>query len=239
MSGTAQVQQRERRVCVKSNELNHWSPAPFHLSLCWVRPWTGDGPERQTVHVIHTHTQGREAVRLFWQTECVCDGVSMALALAAVCEVWAGLSRLTGQWWTHSGMMTSTGPTAGLYGKPGSVVCLCASETLSLSLSLIDGSGTDCSPLVSSMLFAPEQQDPQAAVPSVDELSLGLLSLSFPCWNQQPWSRPESQRPTQPCSQTPGEWTCVSDVMLQCWMAAPICLFKLVSDCFSVLSVIW
>uniref|UniRef100_A0A672R919 Cytoplasmic polyadenylation element-binding protein 1-like n=1 Tax=Sinocyclocheilus grahami TaxID=75366 RepID=A0A672R919_SINGR len=49
------------------------------------------------------------------------------------------------------------------------------------------------------MLFAPEQQDPLAAVPSVDELSLGLLSLSFPWWNQQPWSRPESQ----PCSQTP------------------------------------
>uniref|UniRef100_A0A8C2AH24 Cytoplasmic polyadenylation element binding protein 1a n=1 Tax=Cyprinus carpio TaxID=7962 RepID=A0A8C2AH24_CYPCA len=95
-------------------------------------------------------------------------------------------------------MMNSTGPTAGRYGKPGSVVCLCASVTLSLSCSLIDGSGTGCSPLVSSMLFAPEQQDPLAAVPSVDELSLGLLSLSFPCWNQQPWSRPESQRSTQP-----------------------------------------
>uniref|UniRef100_A0A8C2BF36 Cytoplasmic polyadenylation element binding protein 1a n=1 Tax=Cyprinus carpio TaxID=7962 RepID=A0A8C2BF36_CYPCA len=52
----------------------------------------------------------------------------------------------------------------------------------------------------SRMLFAPEQQDPLAAVPSVDELSLGLLSLSFPCWNQQPWSRPESQRSTQPSS---------------------------------------
>lgn len=84
-------------------------------------------------------------------------------------------------------------------------LCVFVPLKLSPSLSLIDGSGTDCSPLVSSMLFAPEQQDPQAAVPSVDELSLGLLSLSFPCWNQQPWSRPESQRLTQPCSQTPGE----------------------------------
>ncbi len=197
--------------------------------------------DRQYTWFTHTHTGtgGGEAVLAdrvcVWWSE---HGFSTS---SSVWGLSGPVTCLTGQWWTHSGMMTSTGPTAGLYGKPGSVVCLCASETLSLSLSLslIDGSGTDCSPLVSSMLFAPEQQDPQAAVPSVDELSLGLLSLSFPCWNQQPWSRPESQRPTQPCSQTPGEWTCVSDVMLQCWMAAPICLFKLVSDCFSVLSAIW
>ncbi|XP_067292796.1 cytoplasmic polyadenylation element-binding protein 1a [Pseudorasbora parva] len=63
---------------------------------------------------------------------------------------------------------------------------------------MTDGSGTGCSPLVSRMLFAPEQQDPVAGVPSVDELSLGLLSLSLPCWNQQPWSRPEPQRSTHP-----------------------------------------
>uniref|UniRef100_A0A8C1TVK7 Cytoplasmic polyadenylation element binding protein 1a n=1 Tax=Cyprinus carpio TaxID=7962 RepID=A0A8C1TVK7_CYPCA len=66
-----------------------------------------------------------------------------------------------------------------------------------------DGSGTACSPLVSRMLFAPEQQDPLAAVPSADELILGLLSLSFPSWNQQPWSHPEFQWSTQPCSQMP------------------------------------
>ncbi len=50
--------------------------------------------ETDSTRDSHTHTQGREAVRLFWQTECVCDGVSMALALAAVCEVWAGLSHV-------------------------------------------------------------------------------------------------------------------------------------------------
>ncbi|XP_077066269.1 cytoplasmic polyadenylation element-binding protein 1a isoform X2 [Siphateles boraxobius] len=61
-----------------------------------------------------------------------------------------------------------------------------------------DGSGSGCSPLVSRMLFSPEQQDPVAVMPSVDELSLGLLSLSLPCWTQQPWSRPDPQRSTQP-----------------------------------------
>lgn len=85
--------------------------------------------------------------------------------------------------------------------------------------SLIDGSCTACSLLVSRMLFAPEQQDPLAAVPSADELILGLLSLSFPSWNQQPWSHPEFQWSTQPCSQMPREWTCVTRVMFKCWMA--------------------
>ncbi|XP_026115675.1 cytoplasmic polyadenylation element-binding protein 1-like isoform X2 [Carassius auratus] len=66
-----------------------------------------------------------------------------------------------------------------------------------------DGSGTACSPLVSRMRFAPEQQDPLAAAPSADELIRGLLSLSFPSWNQQPWSHPEFQWSTQPCSQMP------------------------------------
>ncbi|XP_043084452.1 cytoplasmic polyadenylation element-binding protein 1a isoform X6 [Puntigrus tetrazona] len=98
-------------------------------------------------------------------------------------------------------MMTSAGPTAGRCRKPGSVVGLCNSLSLSLSLSLIDGSGTDESLLVSSMLFSPEQQDPLAAVPSGDELNLDLLSLSFPCW--KPWSRPEYQQPPRPSSQTP------------------------------------
>ncbi|KAL1247190.1 hypothetical protein QQF64_022566 [Cirrhinus molitorella] len=43
--------------------------------------------ETDSTRDSHTHREGREVVRLFWQTECVCDGVSMALALAAVCEV--------------------------------------------------------------------------------------------------------------------------------------------------------
>ncbi|XP_051975247.1 cytoplasmic polyadenylation element-binding protein 1-like isoform X2 [Xyrauchen texanus] len=66
-----------------------------------------------------------------------------------------------------------------------------------------DGSGTGCSTRVSRMLFAPEQQDSLSGVPSVEELSLGLLSLSLPCWNQQPWIRPEPQQPHKTCSQTP------------------------------------
>ncbi|KTF85823.1 hypothetical protein cypCar_00004670, partial [Cyprinus carpio] len=92
------------------------------------------------------------------------------------------------------------------YGDPGAhrpFGLFTGANPLNVWKHITDGSGTGCSPLVSSMLFAPEQQDPLAAVPSVDELSLGLLSLSFPCWNQQPWSRPESQRSTQPCSQMP------------------------------------
>ncbi|XP_026058173.1 cytoplasmic polyadenylation element-binding protein 1-like isoform X2 [Carassius auratus] len=92
------------------------------------------------------------------------------------------------------------------YGDPGAhrpFGLFTGANPLNIWKHVTDGSGTACSPLVSSMLLAPEQQDPLAAVPSVDELSLGLLSLSFPYWKQQPWSRPESQRPTQPCSQTP------------------------------------
>ncbi|XP_057185170.1 cytoplasmic polyadenylation element-binding protein 1a isoform X2 [Triplophysa rosa] len=79
--------------------------------------------------------------------------------------------------------MTSSGPAAG---------------GLCLSLSLIDVSDTSRSPLVDRMLFAPEQQDSTAAVPGVDELSLGLLFLSLPCWN-----RPEPQRLTRPYPETP------------------------------------
>ncbi|XP_051949112.1 cytoplasmic polyadenylation element-binding protein 1-like [Xyrauchen texanus] len=67
---------------------------------------------------------------------------------------------------------------------------------------MTDGSGTGSSPLV-RMLFAPEQQDSPSSVPSVEELSLGLLSLSLPSWNQPPWIHPEPQRPPQTCSQTP------------------------------------
>nr|XP_055048450.1 cytoplasmic polyadenylation element-binding protein 1a isoform X1 [Misgurnus anguillicaudatus] len=61
---------------------------------------------------------------------------------------------------------------------------------------ITDVSDTNSSPLVNRMLFSPEQQD--STVPSVDQLSLGLLSLSLPCW-----SRPESHRLTQPFAQTP------------------------------------
>ncbi|XP_051547818.1 cytoplasmic polyadenylation element-binding protein 1-like isoform X1 [Myxocyprinus asiaticus] len=68
---------------------------------------------------------------------------------------------------------------------------------------MTDGSGTGSSPLVSRMLLAPEQQDSPSGVPSVEELSLGLLSLSLPSWNQPPWIHPEPQRPPQTCSQTP------------------------------------
>nr|AAI63653.1 ZOR-2 [Danio rerio]AAI63656.1 ZOR-2 [Danio rerio] len=57
-----------------------------------------------------------------------------------------------------------------------------------------DGSGSST---VSSMLLAPEQQDHPAAVPSDEELSLGLLSLALPCWYQELWSRPEAQRDVQ------------------------------------------
>lgn len=71
---------------------------------------------------------------------------------------------------------------------------------VSFSLSLTDVSDTSRSPQVNRMLFAPEQQDSAAAVPGVDELSLGLLFLSLPCW-----SRPEPQRLTQPYAQTPSE----------------------------------